>query len=94
MVGSYILKKKGCPYPSHRRSTKQLNCPRVLDRSYVESEKARIAAAQLKEAEKVANREVRKLAKEQKAKEATERAEGLQNTSGVLVLPGNVVATI
>jgi len=59
-----------------------VNCLRLLDRFYVESEKSRIAATKLKEVEKVTNRDVRRLAKDQKAKEVTEYAEGLQNTRG------------
>ncbi|RPB27268.1 hypothetical protein L211DRAFT_834957 [Terfezia boudieri ATCC MYA-4762] len=57
---------------------KHIQGPRKLDRAYIEQEKACIAAATTLVAEKAANREVRKLAKEQNAKEAKEHAEELR----------------
>lgn len=68
------------------RSQKQLQGPRSLDRAYIKKEKARIAAATVLVAEKAVNREARKLAKEQKAKEAKERAEALKKQVEVLKL--------
>ena len=59
------------------RSQKQIKGPRTLDRAYIEAEKARIAAAEVLEAEKVAKRDARKLAKEIKAAKAKEHQEGL-----------------
>ena len=50
-------------------SQKQIKGPRTLDRAYIEQEKARIAAVEVLEAEKAANREARKSAKELKAVE-------------------------
>ncbi|RPB23062.1 hypothetical protein L211DRAFT_850084 [Terfezia boudieri ATCC MYA-4762] len=67
-------------------SNKQLQGPRSLDRAYIKKEKARIAAATVLVAEKAVNREARKLAKEQKAKEAKERAEALKKQVEVLKL--------
>ena len=46
------------------RSQKQLQAPRTLDRAYVEEERTRIADAAALAAEKIENREARKLAKE------------------------------
>ena len=62
------------------RSQKHIQGPRTLDRAYIEKEKARIAAATAVAEEKAANRETKKLAKKQKAKEVKERAEALKKT--------------
>ena len=58
-------------------SQKQIKGPRTLDQAYIEAEKAVIAAAEVLEAEKVAKRDARKLAKEIKAAKAKEHQEGL-----------------
>ncbi|RPB18388.1 hypothetical protein L211DRAFT_874880 [Terfezia boudieri ATCC MYA-4762] len=64
------------------RSQKQIQGVRSLDRAYIEEEKARIAAAAAEKAEKAANREARRLAIEQKEKEAKKRAEALKKARG------------
>ena len=64
------------------RSQKHVQGPRTLDRAYVEQEKAHIAAAEALEVEKTTNREARRLAKEQKAKEARDRAEASTKAGG------------
>ena len=45
------------------RSQKQIKGPRTLDRTYIEAEKARIAAAEILGAEKAAKCDTRKLAR-------------------------------
>jgi len=64
------------------QSTKQIQGPRSLDRDYIASEKARIATAKAGEADKAANREIRKLAEEEKAKVATTLPKGPKNARG------------
>ena len=56
------------------RSQKHIKGPRTLDRAYIEQEKARIAAAEARDAEKAAHRDAMKLAKEIKAQQAIEAA--------------------
>ena len=64
------------------RSQKQIKGLRTLDRAYIEQDKARVAAAEVLEAEKVANREARRLAKELKAMKAKEAANASKQTRG------------
>ena len=56
------------------RSQKHIKGPRILHRAYIEQAKARIAAAETRDAEKAANREAVKLAKQLKAQQAIEAA--------------------
>ena len=55
--------------PVKPRSQKLIKGPLTLDRAYIEQDNIRIAAAEVLEMEKVANREARKVAKELKAEE-------------------------
>ena len=48
------------------RSQKQIKGPRKLDRAYITQDKARIAAAEARDAEKAAHHEAIKLARELK----------------------------
>ena len=57
------------------RSQKQMKGPRTLDRAYITQEKARIVAAEARDAEKATHCEAVKLAKELKAQQAIEAAE-------------------
>ena len=61
------------------RSQKQIKGPRTLDRAYIEREKARIAAADARDAEKAAHREAVRLAKELKAQQSIEAAKEPQS---------------
>ncbi|KAF8453770.1 hypothetical protein BGX38DRAFT_375175 [Terfezia claveryi] len=64
------------------RSTKRIQGPRSLDRAYIEAEKVRIATATALEADKATNREARRLAKEEKAKEVKKVPVMLKSTRG------------
>ena len=64
------------------QSQKQIKGPRTLDQVYIEQEKARIAAAETRDAEKAAHREAVKLAKELKAQQAVEAAKEGQAKRG------------
>ena len=77
--GVKVLRSNKQPKP---RSQKQIKGPRTLDRAYIEQEKARIAAMEVLEAEKAANRKARKLAKELKAKEAKMQPKAIKIKGG------------
>ena len=71
------------------RSQKQLQGPRTLDRAYVEEERTRIAK---EAAQQVEDREVRRLAKEQKTKKPKSVRRQLKRQERVLRLLVGVVA--